>query len=155
MSFLCSILEAVLLSINTTFIKIELKEGKKYAKKLSDLKNSIDEPMWSIICNKVNITSTALEGTRTSLKAKKTKVKQNEKDGTGSSSRQQNDNIVESDSKDEMKEFGKGDVRTFISKLGEKKKNALQASWSCDVCTLINPQKHTRCLAQTYVACPM
>ena len=74
-------------------------------------------------------------------------MKQNEKDGTGSSSRQQNDNIVESDSKDEMKEFGKGDVRTFISKLGEKKKNALQASWSCDVCTLINPQKHTRCLA--------
>ena len=110
-------------------------------------KNSIDEPMWSIICNKVNITSTALEGTRTSLKAKKTKVKQNEKDGTGSSSRQQNDNIVESDSEDEMKEFGKGDVRTFISKLGEKKKNALRASWSCDVCTLINPQKHTRCLA--------
>ena len=74
-------------------------------------------------------------------------MKQNEKNGTGSSSRQQNDNIVESDSEDEMKEFGKGDVRTFISKLGEKKKNALQASWSCDVCTLINPQKHTRCLA--------
>ena len=45
LSFLCSILEAVLLSINTTFIKIELKEGKKYAKKLSDLKNSIDEPL--------------------------------------------------------------------------------------------------------------
>ena len=29
LSFLCSILEAVLLSINTTFIKIEIKEGKK------------------------------------------------------------------------------------------------------------------------------
>ena len=40
LSFLCSILEAVLLSINTTFIKIELKEGKKYAKNLLDLKNS-------------------------------------------------------------------------------------------------------------------
>ena len=49
LSFLCSILEAVLLSINTTFIKIELKEGKKYAKKLSNLKNSIDEPLIIIL----------------------------------------------------------------------------------------------------------
>ena len=49
LSFLCSILEAVLLSINTTFIKIELKEGKKYAKNLSKLKNSIDEPLIIIL----------------------------------------------------------------------------------------------------------
>ena len=49
LSFLCSILEAVLLSINTTFIKIEIKEGKNYAKKLSDLKNSIDEPLIIIL----------------------------------------------------------------------------------------------------------
>ncbi|MAP96663.1 MAG: hemolysin [Acidimicrobiaceae bacterium] len=49
LSFLCSILEAVLLSINTTFIKIELKEGKKYAKNLLDLKNSIDEPLIIIL----------------------------------------------------------------------------------------------------------
>ena len=49
LSFLCSILEAVLLSINTTFIKIEIKEGKKYAKNLSDLKNSIDEPLIIIL----------------------------------------------------------------------------------------------------------
>ena len=49
LSFLCSILEAVLLSINTTFIKIEIKEGKSYAKKLSDLKNSIDEPLIIIL----------------------------------------------------------------------------------------------------------
>jgi len=49
LSFLCSILEAVLLSINTTFIKIEIKEGKKYAKTLSDLKNSIDEPLIIIL----------------------------------------------------------------------------------------------------------
>ena len=49
MSFLCSILEAVLLSINTTFIKIEIKEGKKYANTLSDLKNSIDEPLIIIL----------------------------------------------------------------------------------------------------------
>ena len=37
-------------------------------------KNSIDEPMWSIICNKVNVTSTALEGCRSSLKAKRINV---------------------------------------------------------------------------------
>ena len=49
LSFLCSILEAVLLSINTTYIKIEIKEGKNYAKKLSDLKNSIDEPLIIIL----------------------------------------------------------------------------------------------------------
>ena len=49
LSFLCSILEAVLLSINTTFIKIEIKEGKKYAKTLSNLKNSIDEPLIIIL----------------------------------------------------------------------------------------------------------
>tara|TARA_B100000963_G_C22618905_1_gene668831 strand:- start:1141 stop:2169 length:1029 start_codon:yes stop_codon:yes gene_type:complete len=46
---LCSILEAVLLSINTTFIKIEIKEGKTYAKTLSELKNSIDEPLIIIL----------------------------------------------------------------------------------------------------------
>jgi len=34
LSFLCSIVEAVLLSINLTFIKIRLKEGKNYAKNL-------------------------------------------------------------------------------------------------------------------------
>ena len=49
LSFLCSILEAVLLSINTTFIKIKLKEGKVYAKKLLNLKNSIDEPLIIIL----------------------------------------------------------------------------------------------------------
>ena len=49
LSFLCSILEAVLLSINTTFIKIEIKEGKKYANTLSNLKKSIDEPLIIIL----------------------------------------------------------------------------------------------------------
>ena len=49
LSFLCSILEAVLLSINTTFIKIQIKEGKKYATTLSNLKNSIDEPLIIIL----------------------------------------------------------------------------------------------------------
>ena len=46
---MCSILEAVLLSINTTFIKIEIKEGKKYANTLSNLKKSIDEPLIIIL----------------------------------------------------------------------------------------------------------
>lgn len=42
-------MEAVLLSINTTFIKIKLKEEKNYAKKLLNLKNSIDEPLIIIL----------------------------------------------------------------------------------------------------------
>ena len=49
LSFLCSIVEAVLLSINPTFIKIKLKEGKNYAKNLLELKNSIDEPLITIL----------------------------------------------------------------------------------------------------------
>ena len=49
LSFLCSIVEAVLLSINPTFIKIKLKEGKNYAKNLLELKNSIDEPLIIIL----------------------------------------------------------------------------------------------------------
>jgi len=42
-------LEAVLLSINPTFIKIKIKEGKKYAEKLQVLKSSIDEPLIIIL----------------------------------------------------------------------------------------------------------
>tara|TARA_B100001758_G_scaffold209332_1_gene191435 strand:- start:234 stop:1256 length:1023 start_codon:yes stop_codon:yes gene_type:complete len=42
-------LEAVLLSINPTFIKIKIKEGKKYAEKLQILKSSIDEPLIIIL----------------------------------------------------------------------------------------------------------
>ena len=49
LSFLCSILEAVLLSVNPTFIKIKIKEGKKYANNLKKLKNSIDEPLVIIL----------------------------------------------------------------------------------------------------------
>ena len=49
LSFLCSILEAVLLSVNPTFIKIKIKEGKKYAQNLQKLKNSIDEPLVIIL----------------------------------------------------------------------------------------------------------
>ena len=49
LSFLCSILEAVLLSVNPTFIKIKINEGKGYAKKLKNLKDSIDEPLIIIL----------------------------------------------------------------------------------------------------------
>ena len=49
LSFLCSILEAVLLSINPTFIKIKIKDGLKYAKDLQKLKNSINEPLVIIL----------------------------------------------------------------------------------------------------------
>ncbi len=49
LSFLCSILEAVLLSVSTTFVKIKIKEGKKYAENLQKLKNSIDEPLVIIL----------------------------------------------------------------------------------------------------------
>ena len=42
-------MEAVLLSINPSFIKIKIKEGKKYAEKLQTLKSSIDEPLIIIL----------------------------------------------------------------------------------------------------------
>eukprot|EP00943_MAST-04B_sp_MAST-4B-sp1_P000459 g459.t1 len=149
-------------------------------------KNSIDEPMWSIICNKVHVTSTALEGTRTSLKAKNTKARQikcrngNNKQHSSKNCYGTNDaSVIEIDSEsdgDEKNKFGKGDVRTFISKLTKNEKSSLALAdnnndsknnnkslkhsndnklistvlptgWSCDMCTLLNPQKNTRCLA--------
>jgi len=48
-SFLCSILEAVLLSVTPTFINIKKKEGKLYADDLEDLKKDIDKPLISIL----------------------------------------------------------------------------------------------------------
>lgn len=48
-SFLCSILEAVLLSITPTFINVKLKEGKTYADDLEDLKNDVDKPLIAIL----------------------------------------------------------------------------------------------------------
>ncbi|MDM9629984.1 CNNM domain-containing protein [Robiginitalea aurantiaca] len=48
-SFLCSILEAVLLSITPTFINIKKKEGKQYAKTLEDLKKDVDQPLIAIL----------------------------------------------------------------------------------------------------------
>lgn len=48
-SFLCSILEAVLLSITPTFISIKKQEGKLFAKTLERLKNDIDKPLIAIL----------------------------------------------------------------------------------------------------------
>ena len=48
-SFMCSILEASLLSITPSFIKIKKKEGKAYANVLANLKQDIDKPLIAIL----------------------------------------------------------------------------------------------------------
>lgn len=48
-SFLCSILEAVLLSVTPTFINIKKKEGKSYAAALEELKRDVDKPLIAIL----------------------------------------------------------------------------------------------------------
>lgn len=48
-SFLCSILEAVLLSINPVFITIKLQENKSYAAILKKYKENIDKPLAAIL----------------------------------------------------------------------------------------------------------
>lgn len=48
-SFLCSILEAVLLSITPTFINVKKQEGKAYATSLEELKNDVDKPLIAIL----------------------------------------------------------------------------------------------------------
>jgi CBS domain containing-hemolysin-like protein len=48
-SFLCSILEAVLLSITPTFINLKKKEGKTYAIDLEELKKDVDRPLIAIL----------------------------------------------------------------------------------------------------------
>ncbi len=48
-SFLCSILEAVLLSITPTFINVKKKEGKAYATTLEQLKKDVDRPLIAIL----------------------------------------------------------------------------------------------------------
>lgn len=48
-SFLCSVLEAALLSFTPTFIRIKLKEGKTYAKTLNNYKKDIDRPLIAIL----------------------------------------------------------------------------------------------------------
>jgi CBS domain containing-hemolysin-like protein len=48
-SFLCSILEAVLLSVTPTFVNVKKKEGKDYAKRLEELKKDVDKPLIAIL----------------------------------------------------------------------------------------------------------
>lgn len=48
-SFLCSILEAVLLSITPTFLNVKKQEGKAYAETLEELKTDVDKPLIAIL----------------------------------------------------------------------------------------------------------
>ena len=48
-SFLCSILEAVLLSVTPTFVNIKKAEGKRYASSLEILKKDVDKPLIAIL----------------------------------------------------------------------------------------------------------
>ena len=48
-SFLCSILEAVLLSVTPTFINVKKKAGKSYALTLEALKRDVDKPLIAIL----------------------------------------------------------------------------------------------------------
>ena len=48
-SFLCSLLEAVLLSVTPTFINVKKQEGKDYALILETLKKDVDKPLIAIL----------------------------------------------------------------------------------------------------------
>ncbi|MGB0892268.1 MAG: CNNM domain-containing protein [Flavobacteriaceae bacterium] len=48
-SFICSILEAVLLSVTPTFINVKKKEGKAFASELEALKKDVDKPLIAIL----------------------------------------------------------------------------------------------------------
>lgn len=48
-SFLCSILEAVLLSVTPTFVNVKKKEGKPFAVGLEELKKDVDKPLIAIL----------------------------------------------------------------------------------------------------------
>lgn len=48
-SFLCSILEAVLLSVTPTFINLKKQEGKAFAENLENLKKDVDRPLIAIL----------------------------------------------------------------------------------------------------------
>ena len=48
-SFLCSILEAVLLSVTPSFLNIKAKEGKTYVADLKQLKKDVDKPLIAIL----------------------------------------------------------------------------------------------------------
>ena len=48
-SFLCSILEAALLSFTPTYLRMKVQEGKAYAKTLTSFKKDIDKPLVAIL----------------------------------------------------------------------------------------------------------
>lgn len=48
-SFLCSLLEAVILSVTPSYVTMKLQEGKDYAKWLKIFKDNIDRPLASIL----------------------------------------------------------------------------------------------------------
>jgi CBS domain containing-hemolysin-like protein len=48
-SFICSILEAVLLSVTPTFVSIKKNEGKRFADDLEELKKDVDKPLIAIL----------------------------------------------------------------------------------------------------------
>ena len=48
-SFVCSILEAVLLCVTPTFISVNKKEGKSFANKLERMKKDVDKPLIAIL----------------------------------------------------------------------------------------------------------
>jgi len=48
-SFLCSILEAALLSFTPTYLRMKTQEGKTYAKTLTNFKKDIDKPLIAIL----------------------------------------------------------------------------------------------------------
>ncbi len=48
-SFLCSILEAVLLSITPTFVTVKISEGKAFALTLEEIKKDVDKPLIAIL----------------------------------------------------------------------------------------------------------
>jgi len=48
-SFVCSILEAVLLCVTPTFISVNKKEGKGFANKLEEMKKDVDKPLIAIL----------------------------------------------------------------------------------------------------------
>ncbi len=49
LSFICSILEAVLLSVTPTFINVKKNEGKAFATELETLKKDVDKPLIAIL----------------------------------------------------------------------------------------------------------
>ena len=48
-SFLCSIIEAALLSFTPSFLKVKIQNGKKYAVTLAEFKKDIDKPLIAIL----------------------------------------------------------------------------------------------------------